>query len=203
MTYLTRRRRAALPLILGSVIALIAACLVGLTSVPALADSERVGPRATYVQEDFGSKLAQRKVGCNDPRLVVGNNLQKDIGNLLGGVHVWQIRAQAQDCDGYDIVSQYTIRLQKENGRCSNGALTHVNNYDFNPNSLAYWNPGTRTIDCNSGQEIYTATFAGDLRINSNDPENERCIGAKVQVDIGPVKDDYNGTVPSICFNGL
>lgn len=155
-----------------------------------------------------GPTQSASAAGCGDTYTKIGSNLQHDVGNLLGGVHTWRMEVTAQDCDGYDRVAGIVIRMQKENGRCSNNTpLLHVNNYDFNPNVLASWNPGTRTIDCNGGQTVYNIGWAYPggtwLVIGSGMTEAERCIGAKVQVDIGPVKDDYNGTVPSVCFNGL
>lgn len=143
--------------------------------------------------------------GCGDTYTKSSNLLLHDNGNLLGGVHAWRMDVRAQDCDGYDRVAGVIVHMEKENGRCSNGALTHINNYDFNPNVLGNWNPGTRTIDCNSGQQIYNIGFVAPdwIIIRSTMPENERCVGAKVQIDMGPVKSDYNGTTPSVCFNGL
>lgn len=198
MNKLTR----SLPLISAVIITMVTSLLIALgTSSVSFADSEKVGRKATYADEVRSKTPFASKIGCADPRLVVGNPLNRDIYAI--GVHSWEIRVTAQDCDGYDIVSKYVIRLDKENGRCSNGGAYLVNNYDFNPNSLGYWNPGTTTLDCTSGQVVYTVTYGANLRINSNDPENERCLGAKVQVDKGPLLTDFNGVVPSVCFNGI
>lgn len=198
MTYITGRRSAALPLILGTIIALIATVMVGLISTPTQeADAAATRPDTISKRDTYTCSAWKKKSG---------NNLVHELGNLLGGVHIWKTEATYKDCDGFDLIAGIIVTLTKENGRCSASELNHINNYDFNPNVLGSWNAATRTIDCNSGQDIYNIGFVapGDgVRVNSNDSSSERCIGVAVQIDIGPVKNDYNGTVPSVCFDGI
>lgn len=173
---------------------------------PQSATAAPVAPTAAAVDErptpTLQSRSRERRAGCGDTYSKFGGTLAKDIG--MGGVHSWRVEARAQDCDGYDRVAGIIVTLEKQNGRCSNGALSHINNYDFNPNVLGGWNAGTRTIDCKSGQEVYNIGFLpGEwIILRSSMTESNRCIGAKVQVDLGPVLSDYNGTTPSVCFNG-
>lgn len=201
-----RTLRLAFPLIAGTIVAIFAAIILVLTVLPAHAeDADDTGEFAAEVPWTPSSQFPVRPIGgCTEEILTVGNARTHDAGNVLGGIHVWTMRTWHQDCDGFDIIRRYTIRMEKESGRCGN-EFNHVNNYDFNPNSLAGYNPGTQTIDCNSGQAVYTATWMSTdgWRVNVNDSKDERCIGAKIQVDKGPVKDDFNNTVPSVCFNGI
>jgi hypothetical protein len=188
--------RRLLPLITAVVIALVSTFLIVTPLQPASAETEKVGVRATRAVE------VANRLGCSDPHVTVGNYLRKDIYTV--GLHEWSIRATSQDCDGFDRITTYTVRMEKlESGACGNGGFYRINNYDFNPNALGYYNPGTLTLDCESGKLVYRMVVNADIRVNSNDPENQRCIGAAVQVDTGPLHDDYNGTVPSICWNGL
>lgn len=142
--------------------------------------------------------------GCSAPFTKVGGAVSKDMGNLLGGTHVWRTEARTQDCAGYDLVDYYSARLMKESGRCSNGYIRHINNYDFNPNSLGGYNGRTRTVDCYTGRTVYLVTYnpRGSIRIDANDSESERCLGFTMQIDQGPAINDYNGRIPSVCWNG-
>lgn len=175
-----------------------------LTTVGATAADAAPVASTQVAQKVVKVKPVYRIGTCSDVKSKFGNNLVHDNGNLLGGIHVWRTELKYKECDGFDNIVGLIVKMTKENGRCSNGALTHVNNYDFNPNIIGGWNPGTFTKDCISGQEVYNIGFAAPsgTNINTNDSKDNRCMGVKVQIDLGPVKSDYNGNVPSVCLDG-
>lgn len=208
MTNLIRRHSAAMPLIIGTIIALIATVLVGLISTPTPSSHASTAPTLSGVVQTVDKPLTRKQkrlIGtCSDVRSKFGNNLVHDNGNLLGGIHIWRTELKYKECDNFDNVIGIIVKMTKENGRCSNGALVHVNNYDFNPNALGGWNPGTFTKDCISGQEVYNIGFVAPsgTNVNTNDSSAARCIGVSVQIDLGPLRDDYNGSVPTVCLDG-
>jgi hypothetical protein len=151
--------------------------------------------------------------GCGPYGGVVSDELRSQQANALGGWHTYTIRLTKSDCDGADRISNIAIQLVKDNYQCGT-TVAHVNNYDFNPNLLGDWDPGTVTRTCQPGWEpypegprytVYKVYFTppNPIYVYSWQPENVRCIGATIQIDKGPGLHDTNESIPSVCFNGL
>lgn len=141
--------------------------------------------------------------GCTNTLYTWGDAIRP---NIMENFHTISLKVAHKDCDNFDIAENYEVRIKKEDSDCGN-SVKHVENYEVNPNSLAYDDRPNRLREClDDERTIYTLLWQGPFRINSNDPKNERCIGAHFKADIrGSVLPalDVEETIPSVCFNGL
>jgi hypothetical protein len=160
-----------------------------------LAASTLVGVGATATPAD-----ALTCVGKSNSKSIAGTFGNSDSSWLITSTVTWN--RCTTDNGVYARIRSVRVTIARQQGGCGNGSSALDAGIDYwraNPNTVAGWDPGSKTTDC--GGDVRSILFDAPAGRDAwaGDTYNQRCVGGTI-TGVHPNWNDATRDLPDICI---